>query len=264
MTKSFYPLGQSPTAGSAFYFKQAEIFSKPGARVTLYLSSIPPAPPPGIATGSQAPTSSPVKHVVNWEYWNGEQWTLMLQSTNSNSPSKDFAVTETIEFTVPTDMRSTKVNNDDGYWIRVRLMSGGYGVNQSITVPTTPPTQVDFVQPQPPAVGAFTFGYSWVRGPEPLESVLTFNDLRSPTRRTMLAGRETSSRSSSQSTKYRPRCIWDSIVFCRPTILDCTLTSWSSSGVVRARIWPGSTGTARAGRSWWPRTKRNTSNSPAS
>ncbi len=176
VTKSFYPLGQSPTAGSAFYFKQAEIFSKPGARVTLYLSSIPPAPPPGIATGSQAPTSSPVKHVVNWEYWNGEQWTLMLQSTNSNSPSKDFAVTETIEFTVPTDMRSTKVNNDDGYWIRVRLMSGGYGVNQSITVPTTPPTQVDFVQPQPPAVGAFTFGYSWVRGPEPLESVLTFND----------------------------------------------------------------------------------------
>src|SRR5262249_47690709 len=74
------------------------------------------------------------------------------------------------------DMRATKVNNDDGYWIRVRLMSGGYGINQSITVPTATPTQVDFVQPQPPAVGAFSFGYSWVRGPEPLESVLTYND----------------------------------------------------------------------------------------
>lgn len=176
VTKSFYPLGQSPVPGSAFYFKQAEIFSKPGARVTLYLSSIPPAPPLGIATGSQGPASTQVQHVVNWEYWNGEQWTLMLQSTNSTSPSKDFTVTETIEFTVPTDMRSTKVNNDDGYWIRVRLMSGGYGINQSITVPTSTPTQVDFIQPQPPVVGAFSFGYSWVRGPEPFESVLTYND----------------------------------------------------------------------------------------
>src|SRR5260370_845344 len=98
----------------------------------------------------------------------------MLQS--NSDPSRDFTVTETIEFTVPTDMRSTKVNNEGGIWIRVRLMSGGYGLNQSVTLPTTPATQIDYVQPQPPAVGVFCFGYSWVRGPEPLESVLTYND----------------------------------------------------------------------------------------
>src|SRR5262249_41643185 len=146
VTKSFFPLGQSPAPGSAFYFRQAEIFSKPGARVTLYLSAIPPAPPLGIATGSQGPTATPVQHVVNWEYWNREQLTLSLQGDNNNASittpgTKDFTATETIEFTVPTDMRATKVNNDDGYWIRVRLMSGGYGINQSITVPTATPTQ---------------------------------------------------------------------------------------------------------------------------
>ncbi len=177
VTKTFNPFGQSPVPGSAFYFKQAEIFSKPGARVTLYVASIPPPPPLGIASGSVSPALSPVPHVVNWEYWNGEQWTLMLQSTNSGTPSKDFTVTETIEFTVPDDMRSTTVNNDDGFWIRVRLMSGGYGLNQQITLPTKPnPTQVDFIQPQAPIVGAFSFGYSWLKGPEPFESVLTYND----------------------------------------------------------------------------------------
>ena len=49
--------------------------------------------------------------------------------------SRDFTATETIEFTVPADMRSTKVNNEDGLWIRVRLVSGGYGVNQNSNDP---------------------------------------------------------------------------------------------------------------------------------
>lgn len=176
VTKAFYPLGQTPAPGSAFYFKQSEIFSKPGARVTLYLSAVPPLPVPGATATTTVPGSSKVDHVLNWEYWNGDEWIVLLQSTKSAKPTADFTATEVLEFTVPNDLRSTKVNNEDGLWIRVRLMSGGYGLNQSVTLPTTPPTVVSYVQPQPPVIGTFRFGYSWVQGPAPLEQVLTYND----------------------------------------------------------------------------------------
>jgi len=167
-TKSFYPLGQAPTPGSAFYFKQAEIFSKPGARVALYISpsSLPPITP--------TPTSM-ISHLLNWEYWNGDEWIVLLQSNNS---SLDFTTAETIEFNVPNDMRTVKVNNEDGLWIRVRLVSGGYGANQKITIPGGNPSEVDYVLPQPPVVAAFRLGYAWVKGPAPLETVFTYNDFQ--------------------------------------------------------------------------------------
>ena len=164
VSKSFYPLSQSPSPGSVFYFKQNEILGKPNARVRLYLAC---APPP----------SGPIDHVLNWEYWNGDEWIVLLQSTGSPS-SKDFTATEVIEFTVPNDLRSSKVNNEDGFWIRVRMTSGGYGVQKTITFPTTPVVTVDYVEPAPPVVNRFCFGYSWVKGPEPPEKVFTYNDFQ--------------------------------------------------------------------------------------
>lgn len=163
-TKAFNPLGPNPAPGTTFYFKQNEIFSKPGAAVQLYVS--PANPVAGLA------------HTVNWEYWNGFEWKLLLQS-GSSSPFKDFTAAEVITFTVPPDMVSTKVNNENGLWIRVRLVSGAYGITTTITLPngTAPPT-VTFNQPQPPIVSAFRFGYTWIQGPFSFEQVLTYNDFQ--------------------------------------------------------------------------------------
>jgi uncharacterized phage protein gp47/JayE len=165
VSKTFYPLAQNPTLGSAFYFKQAEIFSKPGARVSLYIDC--PAPPAGLA-----------QHSLNWEYWNGDEWATLLQSSRVGSPSKDFTATEVIEFTVPSDMRSTKVNNEDGLWMRVRLVNGAFNVGKVITIPGGTPPSVKFREPAPPVVNRFCFGYSWVQGPAPLEQVFTYNDFQ--------------------------------------------------------------------------------------
>ena len=164
VTKSFYPLTQSPIQGSAFYFKQNEILSKPNARARLYVACTPSP-------------SSPISHVLNWEYWNGDEWVVLLQSTSD--PSNDFTATEVIEFTVPEDLRSIKVNNDDGFWMRVRLANGSYGVSKSITFPTTsPPVTVDYIEPAPPVVTRFCFGYSWLKGPAQPEIVFTYNDFQ--------------------------------------------------------------------------------------
>jgi uncharacterized phage protein gp47/JayE len=165
VSKTFYPLAQNPTLGSAFYFKQTEIFSKPGARVSLYIDC--PVPPAGLA-----------QHSLNWEYWNGDEWATLLQSSKVGALSKDFTATEVIEFTVPADMRSTKVNNEDGLWMRVRLVKGAFNVGKTITIPGGTPPSVTFRQPAPPVVNRFCFGYSWVQGPSPLEQVFTYNDFQ--------------------------------------------------------------------------------------
>ena len=89
VSKTFYPLAQNPVLGSAFYFKQAEVFGKPGARVALYIDC--PTPPAGLA-----------QHSLAWEYWNGDEWTTLLQSSRVGSPSKDLTATEVIEFTGPS------------------------------------------------------------------------------------------------------------------------------------------------------------------
>lgn len=41
VTKTFYPLGKNPDRNSALYFSSAEVFSKPGAQVTLAFRRVP-------------------------------------------------------------------------------------------------------------------------------------------------------------------------------------------------------------------------------
>lgn len=163
VTKAFLPLGQG-LPGSALYFKLDQIFTKPGASVELFIQ------------GAAAPTGA-LLHVVNWEYWNGERWTLLL-SQSTSSPA-DFTGAGVVAFTVPNDMVPVKVNNEDGLWIRVRLVSGGYGFKQEIKLPGgSNPEKLAFDVPQPPVVSLFLFGYSWPKGPDYLEQVLTFNDFQ--------------------------------------------------------------------------------------
>ena len=73
-------------------------------------------------------------------------------------------------------MVPTQVANQQGLWIRVRLVSGGFGFYVETTVPTTPVTTVKYVVPQPPVLADFRFGFSWQNGPEPFDRVFTYND----------------------------------------------------------------------------------------
>ncbi|MGH9326221.1 MAG: putative baseplate assembly protein [Terriglobia bacterium] len=184
-TKAFYPLGQVPAPGSTVYFKQNELFSKLGANVQIYVA---PGVPPGSASSSGSGSGTPLSHTINWEYWNGFEWKLMLQSPIAPPPAVpsvlgDFTQAEVITFTVPQDMVATTVNNEPGFWIRARLAAGGYGLAQIIQFTTTTSAgtntySIPFVQPQPPIMAAFQFGYSWTQGPYPLEQVFTYNDFQ--------------------------------------------------------------------------------------
>jgi hypothetical protein len=181
VTKSFFPFSASPKPGSAFYFTQKDAFSKPGANVQLFLQR---ADSP--QNSFTAPANSALHHNVVWEYWNGTDWLPLVvgtvpgeidsQAATGTTPL-DFTATGIVRFVVPNDLAPTTVANQKALWVRVRLVSGGYGFTASITIPTTPnPTTVNYIVPVPPVLADIRLGFDWQSASVPFEEVFTYND----------------------------------------------------------------------------------------
>src|SRR5262249_48578480 len=82
-----------------------------------------------------------------------------------------------VELTIPTDMVRTQVNNEDGLWMRARLVSGGFGVTRQIQL-TGSTGNFSFTIIQPPALSDLLFAYQWTNGPYEAEHVLAYNDFQ--------------------------------------------------------------------------------------
>ncbi len=184
LTKPFFPLGLQPQPGTAFYFTNEEVFSKPGARLDVFVqTTISPQDQledKTPTTGGESVTSNRLSHTVRWEYWNGRDWRELDHYTYkdpTNTSPMDFSGAGLItgSLRVPVDMEKTKVNGEEALWMRVRLLSGGYGFKNSILgLRSTRP--FNFIVTQPPALAKFLLGYTWQYGPFNAEHVLTFND----------------------------------------------------------------------------------------
>ena len=173
LTKPFYPFGQQPQPGSTFYFSSEEIFSKPGAKLQVYVArTITPLDQFDIPSGTNRDN---LEHLIAFEYWNGRRWATL-------GHSKDFTdATEILDFPdVPPDMVKTKVNEQEGYWMRARLIRGGFGFHAEVPTNSgsTLPNTFKVVITQPPALAAFRIGYTWASPPEHAEQVLTYNDFQ--------------------------------------------------------------------------------------
>jgi uncharacterized phage protein gp47/JayE len=180
LTKAFFPFDRQPQPGEAFYFSSEEIFSKPGAHVTvaLFKSKTP-------LEEVTASSTTALDHEVAWEYWNGTEWVDLAVGSGTTDPV-DLSQSGVVRFDVPRDMVKTSVNNVNGYWARVRLLRGGYGVTATVTFtspnpngqPATIVNTFSYVIIQPPALAAFRMGYSWSKGPSFAEHVVTSNDFQ--------------------------------------------------------------------------------------
>ncbi|HYO13581.1 MAG TPA: putative baseplate assembly protein [Thermoanaerobaculia bacterium] len=178
-SKAFYPFGQAPKPGDAFYFASEEILTKPGAEVTVRVCV---TAPPTLQFTLSADQPAPV---VLWEYWNGRRWQgLALHSTDPYGPGDPsvFKGSGTFRFYVPDDVAVTKVNEQEARWIRVRLHSGGYAIRATATFatndPHNPTNTMSFLVPQPPALNQLRLGYTWEYGPTSAERVLAVNDFQ--------------------------------------------------------------------------------------
>jgi hypothetical protein len=197
LTKPFYPFGQQPQPGATFYFSSQEAFSKPGARVQIYVARTA-SPQDRVEIEQSTQSSGPIlaikqganddeeelPHLIDWEYWNGTKWVILFQSSRSNKPAADLDRTELIEFIVPDDIAPTSVNDEEALWMRAKLARGGFGFTQTVTWTDAggngdrKTNRFTYVIDRPPSLAAFRLGYSWTYGLFHPERVITHNDFQ--------------------------------------------------------------------------------------
>jgi hypothetical protein len=184
VSKPFYPCGQQPQPGSTFYFTSEEAFSKPGAKLRLYLARTrSPQDEAAVTTATfeGVTRSTPLDHLLRWEYWNGRAWAALAPSSNVVASRLDLDRTEMVDLEVPPDMAPLELNGEEARWMRVRLQSGAFGFRQEVTFQAgsgAAGNTFTFVVAQPPVLADFRLGYTWQYGPFHPERVTTFNDFR--------------------------------------------------------------------------------------
>ena len=126
-TKDFFPFGERPKFNDTFYIAWAKAFSKAGAIITINAALSPIA------------VSPPQRVKLAWEYYDRktETWAVLGETTEDGvsqgvGPHEFFDTTNaftkdgSIGFKCPA-MESVAVNDKENYWIRVRIVGGGYG-----------------------------------------------------------------------------------------------------------------------------------------
>lgn len=180
VSKPFFPFGQQPQPGATFYFTQQEVLSKSGSSVRVYLSrTVTPQDLFEIADSSG--TETLLDHTISWEYWNGFDWEpLAITSEGGTSNPGDMDQADVIDFDVPADLLPTEVNNQIALWIRVRLVSGGFGFTKQITFNdnASHTNTFTYVITRPPALSDFRLAYVWQTAFSPLDQVFTSNDFQ--------------------------------------------------------------------------------------
>lgn len=166
-SEGFYPFGKNPRLNDTFYIACREAFSKKSAQVILTIAG--GLEIPGTASGTPS-----VKPLLSWEYWNGNGW-LDIPGLIDNTKEFTFdsiQSPQTVTFSCPDDSQSTRINGQENYWIRVRLVGGDYGKefvvdsNNQLTLGTV----------TPPKITSLSIDYSFT-SPCDLEHVLIYNNL---------------------------------------------------------------------------------------
>ena len=123
--KDFFPFGEIPAFNDVFYLGSEEVFSRPGAEVSIDIRMSDPPP---------VPINASEDLVLGWEVWNGQAWQEVGRSTPGMSDTAPFTdgtrgLTRSgrITFTLPDTLAPTGVNGQESAWLRVRILQGNYG-----------------------------------------------------------------------------------------------------------------------------------------
>ncbi len=181
VSKTFYPFGQQPQPGSTFYFSNNEIFTKPGATMTVCLKLVPRQ------DSKVTDVSNPE---VAWEYWNGHRWVRLslkkldpLSALDNEEPTL-FTDDGLFSLQVPTNMTPVEVNGQEARWMRARLTNGNYRVQRDIVFENViennggQNSKVTVEEPNPPTIGDMRLGYSYRSTWEQPDHCLTHNDFQ--------------------------------------------------------------------------------------
>ena len=176
ISRSIYPFGQSPRLYDTFYIASQEAFSKKGAAITLNITIDMEL------LGS--PTPNPE---LSWEYWDGNGWSILTGISENFAITPTTTITRTATIPIPNlpEVKSTTVNGQENFWIRVRLIGGHYGQEMIIiddkddaTVTVKKGITVQKGKVTPPKITSLTITYLLSAQPaQPLQQCLTYNNL---------------------------------------------------------------------------------------
>ncbi len=197
-TTDFFPFGERPRVGDAFYLASDAAFARAGAEIDLevaltelyYDDDGNPQDP----NASESPALE-----LAWEYWNGKRWTSVLESDSlgnaarvepdslGNEPSTlQLVEGGTVSFECPNDWQATEVNGEEHYWLRVRIARGNYGVEARYEEAGTlvldslgnavPYYQLTESTLRPPSISSLSIGYELKPEEKSPDVVLTEND----------------------------------------------------------------------------------------
>lgn len=173
LSKDFYPLGERPQFGDVLYLNST-VFTKTDTEVTLDIKLTNPASgkkDPPIRRANQSG-----KAVLRWEYWNGGRWELLTCTDGTQALTED----GTLSFSIPQTSQKTLVNGLPGDWLRVRLISGHYGIPESIQFNAQQGSAqgIHYMASTlaPPAIASISIRSSKKMGPIAPQAVITHND----------------------------------------------------------------------------------------
>jgi hypothetical protein len=144
VSKDVLPFGDAPGPGSTFYVAYGvayELGAQPGSLMNIGFE---------LRGGSPGGKANDGRVTLRWEYWNGNDWITLWSFTTSGDDeveriqgpvyydtTRALALGATAQpprfvpvgvgFTLPADAQPCPVNGVSDYWVRVRIVEGGYG-----------------------------------------------------------------------------------------------------------------------------------------
>jgi uncharacterized phage protein gp47/JayE len=177
MSKNFHPFGEEPKLDATFYLQSQEYFSKEESLVAFDLELADPA----VVDAPQASENL----VVALEYWDGKKWRAVARLTPEGiqgetgrleveDTTRALTASGSIRFRRPADMAQVEVNGEEGAWIRLRIVSGDYGVPGQYVQEKKNVVWKDERPLRPPCLQSITLKYE--QDFHPIERCLSYND----------------------------------------------------------------------------------------
>ncbi|WP_193789104.1 baseplate J/gp47 family protein, partial [Zavarzinella formosa] len=199
---AFFPFGPAPATGAAFLFACPEIFTKPGAKVTVFTEvSMEQIPSAAAKTAGATDPALNTELKVRWEYWNGTVWAPLTDlkgepekklATDGKAGSPGVEQTQSavlnlcqsgrISFVVPSNMAVKEVAGKEQLWARANLAAGGYLVKNGgvVVIEKIGDSSKNGTYDKmfPPLVQKFRLQYDYRSPEEPVSSCQTHSDFR--------------------------------------------------------------------------------------
>lgn len=145
LSMEFFPLGETPRLSDTFYLASQEVFSRPGATVTVKVTGS------AELANQLVETPEPQKPSLTWEVSTSTGWTQLTLNPAAGTVTypNDAFPKEPTTTTLPTNVAPVEVHGKRAHWLRIRLSKGNFGTGPQLQITT------DSGQPVPTVVGSY-------------------------------------------------------------------------------------------------------------